>query len=149
IFGLPGFLSSRSFLGGESPLTIYGPVGIKQYVETSLKLSDTKLTYSIHYKEIAQSGILFEDDAFLVECIQLDHGVMSFGYRINQKDSLGRLHVEKLRALGINPGPIYKSIKENETTLLQDGTVIHRDDFLGEPKRGKSIVILGDTRYLP
>ena len=25
IFGLPGFLSSRSFQGGDEPLTIYGP----------------------------------------------------------------------------------------------------------------------------
>ena len=30
IFGLPGLLGSRSFQGGTTPLTVYGPKGIKQ-----------------------------------------------------------------------------------------------------------------------
>src|SRR5690625_3642914 len=34
IFGLPGFLSSRSFQGGDSPLTLYGPKNLKQFIET-------------------------------------------------------------------------------------------------------------------
>lgn len=38
IFGLPGFLSSRSFQGGDEPLTIYGPKGIKDFVQTALKV---------------------------------------------------------------------------------------------------------------
>jgi len=29
IYGLPGLLSSRSFQGGESEVTVYGPKGIK------------------------------------------------------------------------------------------------------------------------
>lgn len=39
IFGLPGLLTSRSFQGGENkPLTIIGPKGIQNYIETSLQL---------------------------------------------------------------------------------------------------------------
>lgn len=41
LYGLPGFLSSRSFQGGETPLTIYGPKGIKEYVQISLAVSKT------------------------------------------------------------------------------------------------------------
>ena len=42
IFGLPGFLSSRSFLGGETPLTIYGPPGLDDADdENSHPLSDS------------------------------------------------------------------------------------------------------------
>lgn len=37
IYGLPGLLSSRSFQGGDDPVTIYGPHGIKNYVQTSLQ----------------------------------------------------------------------------------------------------------------
>lgn len=39
IFGLPGLLSSRSFQGGDEPLVVYGPKGIREYVLTSLKVS--------------------------------------------------------------------------------------------------------------
>src|SRR5699024_395937 len=31
IFGLPGFIGSRSFQGGETELTIYGPKGINRF----------------------------------------------------------------------------------------------------------------------
>lgn len=45
IFGLPGLLCSRSMGGTENPLTIYGPTGIKAFIETALTLSQSYLTY--------------------------------------------------------------------------------------------------------
>ena len=147
IFGLPGFLSSRSFQDGTEPLTIYGPKGIKQFVETTLGISTTHLTYPIHYIELENSGHVYQDDSFTVDCLELDHGIQSFGYRIIEKDKLGSLQTEKLQALGIQPGPIYQKIKENEVTILQDGTSIWREDYLGPMKKGKKLVIFGDTRY--
>src|SRR5690625_4111537 len=45
IYGLPGFLSSRSFQGGDSPLTVYGPKGIKSFIQISLETTDTHLNY--------------------------------------------------------------------------------------------------------
>lgn len=147
IFGLPGFLSSRSFQGGTEPLTIYGPKGIKQIVETTLSLSTTHLTYPIHYKEIDTNGFVCEDESFTVDCIELDHGIQSFGYRVQEKDKPGSLKIEKLRALNIQPGPIFQQIKENEVTVLEDGTILKRDDYLGPVKKGKQLVVFGDTRY--
>lgn len=149
IFGLPGLLSSRSFLGGNDTLIIYGPTGIKQYVETSLKISDSHLSYPIEYVEFEQAGIIYEDESFLVEVTALNHRIESFGFSVTEKEKPGELHVTKLKALGIMPGPIYRQIKENECTVTTDGQVIHRKDFLGEPKRGKKVVIFGDTTYMP
>src|SRR5690625_4101469 len=51
VFGLPGLLSSRSFQGGEEPLTIYGPTGIKQFIHTCLQISETHLRYNIDVVE--------------------------------------------------------------------------------------------------
>src|SRR6476661_1741755 len=45
IYGLPGFLGSRSFQGGESLLTVYGPKGIKEFIEVTLAVSQTHLQY--------------------------------------------------------------------------------------------------------
>src|SRR5699024_3236911 len=45
------------------------------------------------------------------------------------------------------PGPIFRTIKENEQTTLDDGTVILRKDVIGPSKKGKVITIFGDTRY--
>lgn len=147
IFGLPGLLSSRSFLDGDEALTIYGPVGIKSFVETSLRVSQTHLTYPIHFVELKDEGIVFENERFIIHNIKLDHNITSFGFRITEKDQLGELLVDKLLALGIKPGPIFREIKENEKTVLEDGTVIERKDVLGPAKKGKIITIFGDTRY--
>lgn len=39
LFGLPGLLCSRSMSGIIQPLTIYGPHGIREFVETALRIS--------------------------------------------------------------------------------------------------------------
>ena len=145
IYGLPGLLSSRSFQGGTESLTVYGPAGIKKYIDTSLEVSGTHLTYPLHIVEFTE-GLLFEDEKFIVSCKKLDHGVPSYGFRIAEKETPGELLVNKLIEIGIKPGPIYRTIKENELTTLPDGQVIHRKDFIGLPKTGKIICILGDTR---
>ncbi|WP_424474887.1 ribonuclease Z [Oceanobacillus kimchii] len=148
IYGLPGLLNSRAFQSGENqPLSIYGPVGIKEFVESTLRISQTNLTYPITIKEITEDGQLFETKEMVVETKKLQHGIASYGYRINEKDKPGELLVEKLKEFGISPGPIYQQIKENEITKLDNGSIIYRDDVLGPPKKGKIISILGDTRY--
>lgn len=146
IFGLPGILSSRSFQGGEDALTIYGPKGMKEYTETVLRLSRTNLTYPLIIEEISE-GCIFENDTFAVYAKELNHNIPSFGFRIAEKDKPGKLLVDKLENLGVQPGPIYQQIKENEQVTLEDGTVIYRQDMLGPPKPGKVITILGDTRF--
>lgn len=146
LFGLPGLISSRSFLAGDDLLTIYGPKGIKRFVKTVLDVSDTHLAYPIQFVEITEPGVIFEDEKFVVDTVFLDHGVTSIGYRLQEKDRLGELNVKMLKELGITPGPIYRQIKENEHTQLDDGRIIHRQDVLGAAKKGRIITIFGDTR---
>lgn len=145
IYGLPGLLASRSFQGGESQLTVYGPSGIKEYIETSLRVSGTYLKYRLEIVEIKE-GILFSDDEFTVEARKLEHGIPSFGFRIVEKDRPGTLLVEKLKELGIKPGPQYRKIKEGEPVILEDGTVMEAHHFLGPRQPGRIVTILGDTR---
>ncbi|MBC1822972.1 ribonuclease Z [Listeria seeligeri] len=145
IFGLPGLLSSRSFQGGDSDLTIYGPVGIQAYVETSLKLSGTRLTYKIIFKEM-EPGLIFEDEMFTVTADELDHGMLSYGYRIVEKDKQGALDAARLKADGVEPGPIFQKLKNGEVVTFPDGREIDGKNYIGEPQKGKIISIFGDTR---
>lgn len=149
IFGLPGLLSSRSFQGGNEKLEIYGPVGIAEYVRTALKVSQTRLSYELKFIEIKKEGIIFSDKQFTVSCLPLDHGIMSFGYRIVEADYEGELQVEKLAALNIPSGPIYGKLKRGESVELPDGQIINGKDFVGEKKSGRIVTILGDTRKTP
>jgi ribonuclease Z len=145
IYGLPGLLSSRSFQGGDSLVTVYGPKGMKEYIDISLQVSGTYLKYPLEIIEVVE-GIVFEDDQFLVEARKLDHGIISYGYRVIEKDRPGSLLVEKLKEANIPPGPLYKKIKAGEDIVLEDGTRLDSSQFRGEDIKGRIVTILGDTR---
>lgn len=145
VYGLPGLLSSRSFQGGESLLTVYGPKGIKEFIDVTLKISKTHLKYQLEIIEI-EEGIVFEDELFSVEARLLEHGIPSFGYRIVEKDRPGTLLADKLAAAGVKPGPVYRKIKNGEEVTLEDGRVISSAEFVGSPQKGRVVTILGDTR---
>ncbi len=145
IFGLPGLLGSRSFLSGTEPLTIYGPKGIREFIETSLSISQTHIKYDLNFIEFEDYFYLDEND-FIIEARLLDHGIPSYGYRIVEKDKPGSLLVDELKQLGVKPGPHFKQLKDGETIELEDGMIINGKDFLGPAKKGRIISILGDTR---
>ena len=145
IFGLPGLLSSRAYQGGMLPLTVYGPVGIKQYIEVSLGLSQSRIQYTLNIIE-HDGGTIFEDEWFKVEASLLEHRISSYGYRITEKDRPGSLDVQQLKRLGLKPGPLFGQLKRGEEITLLNGTVIKAKDVLGQPKLGKVLTILGDTR---
>lgn len=145
IFGLPGFLSSRAFQGGDTPVTIYGPTGIKRFVLTSLRLSGTYIKYPLKFHEFDEDGVVFKDDQFTVEAKKLQHGVPSFGYRIKEKDHEGMLLADQLREAGVPFGPLFGKLKNGETVTLEDGRTIKGKDYIGPSQKGRIVTILGDT----
>ena len=149
IFGLPGFLSARSFQGGNEPLTIYGPVGIKKFVMTALQVSESRLSYPLKFVEIDHSQELFNERGFKVTTMSLDHKIACYGYRIEEADHPGELQVDKLRQDNIPSGPIYGQLKAGKTVKLDDGRVIDGKNYIGKPQPGRIIAILGDTRQTP
>ncbi len=150
IFGLPGFLSSRSFQSSEeqTDIDIYGPVGIRSFVLSSLKVSGTRLPYRIHFHEfdVDTVGQVLETDKFTVFAEKLDHTIPCVGYRVIQKDLEGTLDAEALRAAGVPFGPLFGKIKNGQNVTLEDGTEIIASDYISPPRPGKVVTILGDTR---
>ncbi|SJZ36980.1 ribonuclease Z [Pilibacter termitis] len=149
LFGLPGLLSSRSFQNGEdapSDLDIYAPKGAKEFVETALRISQTKLNYKLRFHEIQVDEPVLKMKEFTVTALPLEHGITCYGFRIEETAHEGELQVEKLRALNVPSGPIYGKLKRGETVELEDGRVIDGKDFIGSAKAGRIVAIMGDTR---
>ncbi|WP_449448875.1 ribonuclease Z [Streptococcus suis] len=150
IFGLPGFLSSRSFQSSEeqTDIDIYGPVGIRSFVLASLKVSGTRLPYRIHFHEFDVDTVsqVLETDKFTVFAEKLDHTIPCVGYRVIQKDLEGTLDAEALRAAGVPFGPLFGKIKNGQNVTLEDGREIIASDYISPPRPGKVVTILGDTR---
>ncbi|EOC1342238.1 ribonuclease Z [Cronobacter dublinensis] len=144
IFGLPGLLCSRSMAGCETPLEVYGPQGIKEFIETALRLSGSWTSYPLRIHEIT-AGTVLDDDAFTVTAFALTHPVECYGYRIEERDKPGTLDAAALKAAGVTPGPLFQQLKRGETVTLDDGRTLCGADYLSPPRPGKKIAIFGDT----
>lgn len=108
-------------------------------------MSQSRIPYKIEIVEHT-GGIIFEDDGFKVEAALLEHRIDSYGYRVTEKDSPGSLNTELLKSYGLKPGPIYGKLKKGEDVVTDEGVRICAADVVREPKRGRIVTILGDTR---
>lgn len=149
LFGLPGLLCSRSMQGNSTlPLTLYGPKGLREFVEMALRLSGSWTDYPMTIHEIT-AGELFDDGQFSVTAWPLNHPVECYGYRIVEQDKPGALNAAALREQGVQPGPLFQRLKRGESVQLEDGRIINGSEFLGPPQRGKTLAIFGDTAPCP
>lgn len=148
IYGLPGLLSSRSYHGGTTPLTIFGPAGLARFIESSLQVSGSHLDYELRIEEL-QEGVIFEDEQFTISCARLEHRIDCYGYRIVEHDLPGRLDRDRLIADGIPPGPIYKQIKMSKEPIAYEGRLLDPKRYVGPDIPGRKLAILGDTRPAP
>lgn len=144
LFGLPGLLTSKSFAVPATPLTVYGPKGIKEYLKAVLTLSGSRIGYPLEITEIDE-GVIFEDEQFIVSCLALSHRIESYGFRVVEKDKQGALKIKLLNKLNIPQGPHLKLLKEGKKIVLEDGRVLDGKDFITLPIKGKIVVIFGDT----
>lgn len=146
IFGLMGLLASCGLAGNMEEMTIYGPPGLEQYLNACTKYSFTHFSYPIEVKTV-EAGILYEDEEFTVSCLPLKHKVTAFGYRVSEKDKPGKFNLEKAKALGIPPGPIYGQLKRGEIVTLASGRKIRGQDLCGATEPGRKVVYCTDTIY--
>lgn len=149
VFGLPGLLASLGMAGTSAGLDLYGPPPLQSFVESALRFSSTRLSYPLHFHVNVPPGeghVLFEDDDLMVESRPLWHRVPASGFRIAQKPRSGRFDVERAKALGIPPGPLYGRLKKGETIAV-GGHTIEGASLCGPPRPGVSLVYATDTVF--
>ncbi len=144
LYGLPGLLASRGMQEITTPVTLYGPAGLEQFVRTALRVSHGGLPYPLRC-EIIHPGAVYGEPELRVECAPMSHRVPAFGYRITEADLPGHFDVERARALGIPEGPLYGRLKRGETLTLPDGRTVNGAELVGPERKGRSVVITGDT----
>lgn len=142
-FGLPGLLSSKKLDTAFRPLHIYGPKGIKAFIECVMNISFENLGYELKIIEF-EANDFFLFDKFSLKVLALEHSVESFAFYIKENDTTNKLDEEKLKAIGMEPSPLYGEIKRGNSVNFQ-GKVFNPKDFILEPIRGRSIIISGDN----
>jgi ribonuclease Z len=147
IFGLPGLLATRSLqLASSTPITIYAPQGLENYLKTVLSLSNSHLGYDVTTVAV-QKGLIYEDETLQVFCAPLEHTVAAFGYAIIEKPRAGRFKVEEASKLGIPAGPVYAKLKKGEVVTFDDGRIIDGKNLVEPPRPGRKVVYCTDTVF--
>lgn len=147
IFGLMGLLATCGLAGSPNQrIDIYGPPHLNDYLQACRRYSQTRSSYPVKVHTVSP-GKVFEDDDFTVFCDRLEHRVPAFGYRIVEKDRPGRFDVERAKALGIPPGPVYGQLKQGKTITLDDGRRIRGTDLCGPDEPGRKVAYCTDTIF--
>ncbi|MFD0711662.1 ribonuclease Z [Paenibacillus sp. GCM10027626] len=147
LHGLPGLLSSRSYFEGAGALELYGPAGIKGYLEAVFHYTATQLSYELTIVEVeGDRQVVMDDGHYRVTAASLDHRVPCYGYRVEEADRPGRLDAKRLAELGIAPGPLYGRLKRGENAQLPDGRIILASEVVEPDVPGRTVALLGDTR---
>lgn len=58
------------------------------------------------------------------------HTIPSFGFVITEQDEPGKLNANRLRDLGVSPGPLYALIKKGEAVALPSGKTVSSYGFV-------------------
>jgi len=146
VLGLPGLLQTMALLDRERKLEVYGPSGIKRFIEAIKETVQFVLTFPVEIHEIEEAGVACEEEEYTVQAVWANHVIPSLAYALEEKPRPGRFYPEKAKALGVPEGPLWSKLQHEHKVNLPDGRVIKPEQVVGPPRPGRKIVYTGDTR---
>jgi ribonuclease Z len=146
VLGLPGLMQTMSLLDRQKELEVYGPTGIRAFIEAIKQTVQFALTFPIQVKEIIAEGVVCEEKEYNVQAVWANHVVPSLAYALIEKPRPGRFNKETAEKLGVPEGPLWSKLQHGENVRLPNGKIIKPEEVLGKPRRGRKVVYTGDTR---
>ena len=140
--GLPGLLKTFSLRGREHPLTIYGPPRLGALFDAMRPVMG-KTAFEVRIVELEPNQELWRD-GYRVAAFAVEHRVLAYGYALIEDERPGRFDEARARELGVTPGPDFGRLQDGETVTTPEGEV-RPEQVLGEPRRGRKVVVAGDT----
>jgi ribonuclease Z len=144
VLGLPGMLKTFALRDREAPLVVAGPRVVLDLLG-DLRRVIGKLPYPLELEELWGGRTLTLGD-WHIDAFDTEHRVPSVGYRFREDDRPGTFDVAGARALGVPEGPAWGLLQRGESVEASDGTTVTPAQVLGEARRGRRVVVTGDTR---
>jgi ribonuclease Z len=140
--GVPGLLKTYDLQGRERPLRIVGPPGLASLFKALSRILG-RISYEVDLLEL-EEGEAVRHEGFEVRCFAVEHQVRAYGYGLVEDARPGRFDAEAATRLGVEPGPDVGRLQGGEPVQGSDG-LVRPDQVMGEPRRGRKLVITGDT----
>jgi ribonuclease Z len=146
VLGVTGLLRTLQLQGRTEQLRFWGPKGSSKTLHQCISLGGERITFPVNITELEMGQTVPRDD-YGILAFPVDHGgSLSVGYALIEEERRGRFDPELARKLGIPEGPLWGKIHKGEQVTLEDGRVIEPSVLVGERRRGRRIVLTGDTR---
>ena len=148
VFGLIGLISTFSLLNRPNKLTIFGPKGIKLFIEAQLELSQSHLNYPLEIIELSAKSpeIILDNEQVTVKTIPLKHRIYCNGFQFTEKINLKKLNIEAIEKYGIESCYYYK-IKQGGDITLENGQLVKNDKLTFPSEPAKSYAYCSDNMY--
>ncbi|KYK28276.1 ribonuclease Z [Thermoplasmatales archaeon SG8-52-1] len=142
--GLPGLIQTMQLNDRDIPLHIYGPKGMVKLVSQILSLGYFKPSFQIFSYDL-NPGDTVKFEEYYIHILKVKHGIPAFAYCLEEKMRPGKFDKSKALKLGIPEGPLFSKLQRGENIVLDNGKKIFSKSVLGPPRKGRKIVISGDT----
>jgi ribonuclease Z len=143
--GIPGLIQTMQLNDRKKILHIYGPTGMNKLLSQLLSLGHFRLGYKVIAHEIA-GGDSLEFDDYKIRVLKVLHGVPAVAYCLVEKMRPGKFNKTKALKLGVPEGPLFNKLQHGKIITLNDGRKIVPGLIVGPPRKGRKIVISGDTK---
>lgn len=151
VFGLIGLISTLQLLGKETPLKIFGPKGIQDFIMNQLRHTQSNCSFDIDFIELeGKSSVkIFEDEKVEVYTIPLNHRIYTNGYLFKEKPKKRKLNIEAVQQYPEILTCDYDNLKNGRDFVLESGEIILNEKLTLDPDPSRSYAFCSDTRYKP
>ncbi len=146
ILGLPGLIQTTSLLNRRKKIEIYGPQGIKAFIDAIKENVRFTLIFPIEVFEIKSPGIICEDNGYEVSTVWVNHSIPSLAYVFTEKHRPGKFYPERASSLGVPEGTMWSKLQHGNNVTLSSGVIVKSEEVVGPPRPGRKIAYSGDTR---
>ncbi len=150
VFGLFGLLSTLGMKGRQTPLNIFAPVNFGPILKFFLSYYGDGIGFEIRYTplKMKEPETILETKNLRVQAFPLNHGIETFGFRIEEKEPLLNVDKEAIGRYGLTLTEI-GSLKRGEDVVRADGTVIPVSAAAYKPYEPRSYAYCSDTAPFP
>ena len=146
--GIPGIMMLKAQIRDPEPLTIIGPPGIREFVEQAHANLGFFLNFTVSFLEWSEqkSEVAYKDDQIRIIWHPLEHSRFCLGYRLEELNRPGKFKPHLAASLEIPKGSLWGKLQQGESITLEDGREISPEQVLGEPRRGRHVAYVVDTK---
>jgi ribonuclease Z len=150
IFGLPGLITSYNLFGRKETIHLYGPPGLRHFIETIHEITGIRLQFDllIHEHPADLSRMILETKHIKVHTLPLDHRVPATGYLFKEKVAKRKIDPIAVANYAV-PYDQMLSIKNGRDWQRPDGTTIPNALLTAPGREALSFAYCSDTRYAP